>query len=169
MLGGRIPALYYRDSYSWDQDFPLHLQAKEPNAESVITLEFELAGPEIADFKGDVRSNLNGTLPIRIALGAKGANITVPKRGPGGNSLSAKWIRVARYISTRAHFQYIPAVRTAAQAQHVVNRMASDELAAVEKDPEYIAALPRIEQVQNPYSISSQRAYGPCSFSSCLP
>ncbi|MEY4592752.1 MAG: hypothetical protein RIR18_1647 [Pseudomonadota bacterium] len=137
--------------YFWRRDFPISLQSRTSATESIFRLEFSLNEGEIAEFKEKIKSNLNGSLPIEIKFGkANVAKIHVPKRGPGGNTLSAKSARIAKYIATHIEFNYIPAIRTEDEALTVVQEMLSTELAQLEKNPEYMVALQKISDLQRP-------------------
>src|SRR5690606_34061704 len=75
----------YRETYVWETDFPISLQDGKPNGQTVFRLEFDLAPGEIDDFRSEINSNLNGTLPIELRIGKKGEpSFKVLKRGPGG-------------------------------------------------------------------------------------
>lgn len=140
-----------RSDYNWGRDFPISLQGRARSTESIFRLEFSLSDYEIIEFRSEVGSSLNGTLPIEIKLGKKNtAEIHVPKRGRGGNSLSAKSKIIAEYISTRIQFNYIPAIRTEDESLAVVQRMLSKELVEIEKNPDYQAALQKISELQQP-------------------
>jgi energy-coupling factor transporter ATP-binding protein EcfA2 len=139
-----------RRFYEWERDYPLHLQEKRPNGESAITLEFELTEEEIQDFKREIGSNLNGTLPLKIAIGNEGHTVTVVKRGRGATTLSKKSPRIAAFVADRVHFEHIPAVRTATSARNIVGNLVARELETVESDPEYEAALGKIAEIQQP-------------------
>lgn len=137
--------------YNWENDFPISLQAGQPDGESVFNLEFALDSAEIEEFKTEVRSTLNGTLPLEIAIDHSGrATVKVAKRGRGGPALSAKSSTIARFISERLEFEYIPAIRTAQSAERVVNSMIERELALVEHTPEYSEAVAKIRDLQKP-------------------
>lgn len=140
-----------RPDYNWSRDFPISLQGRVRSTESIFRLEFSLSDSEIIEFKSEVGSSLNGTLPIEIKLGKRNSvYIHVPKRGRGGNSLSAKSKIIAEYISTRIQFNYIPAIRTEDESLAVVQRMLSKELVEIEKKPDYQAALQKISELQQP-------------------
>jgi energy-coupling factor transporter ATP-binding protein EcfA2 len=68
-----IPTVIFRTLYDWERDYPMELQDSEPNGESVITLEFKLLPDEIEEFKEEIKSDLDGTLPLKISLGARGS------------------------------------------------------------------------------------------------
>ena len=141
----------YRQFYEWERDYPIELQGTEPNGQSEITLEFELSPQEIEDFRREIHSNLNGTLPLVIALGPKGGvAIKVSKKGPGGRVLTGKSAQIAEFVSQRANFEHIPAVRTAAAAQRIVAEMIQRELETLESDEGYKTALQAIERLQEP-------------------
>src|SRR5581483_10800491 len=105
---------------------------------------------EIDDFRAEVKSSLNGTLPIRIGMGTGEPTFSVRKRGPGGKSLSEKASKIARFIGRRIELQYIPAVRPASAATDVVERIVSRELETLASDHEYQKAVARIEELQHP-------------------
>lgn len=137
--------------YSWRRDFPISLQKRTSSTESIFRLEFSLDENEIAEFRQEIRSNLNGSLPIEIRFGkASIAKIHVPKRGPGGNALSSKSAKIARYIAAHIQFNYIPAIRTEDEALSVVQDMLSAELAQLEMNNEYVTALQKISDLQQP-------------------
>ncbi|WP_397410686.1 ATP-dependent nuclease [Polaromonas sp.] len=140
-----------RQKYVWRRDFPISLQLRASATESIFRLEFSLNEIEIAEFRQEIKSNLNGTLPIEIRFGkGNAAKIHVPKRGPGGTALSAKSSKIAKYIAAHIQFNYIPAIRTEEEALAVVQEMLSEELAQLEKNPDYIAALQKISELQQP-------------------
>jgi predicted ATP-dependent endonuclease of OLD family len=136
--------------YNWERDFPIGLQAKRPNGESVLILEFRLTDDEIEEFKDEIRSSLNGTLPLRLELGLHKCEVKVSKKGPGVRLLSRKSDRIAAFVADRLDFEYIPAVRTAKSAQEIVDEMVERELQAVETNPDYQAALTRVAELQQP-------------------
>ena len=137
--------------YDWERDFPLHLQQKERNGESSFVLEYELTADEVTAFKTVVGSNLNGTLPLKLTIGrSRVPKVTVHKPGRGKKVLSSKAEKVATFIAERIELQYIPAVRTAASAQQVVDTMVSRELASLEEDAEYIKAMEHVARLQKP-------------------
>lgn len=139
-----------RRFYDWERDFPVDLQEKHPDGESTILLEFELSVSDMLDFKEQMKSNLNGTLPLRVAIGRESHTVTVAKQGPGGPALSRKSARIAAFVADRLQFEHIPAVRTAHSAQQIVEELVGRELSAVESDPEYNAALSKIASIQQP-------------------
>ena len=141
----------FRDLYDWDRDFPISLQEKKPSGQSIFRLEFELSDAEVADFRSEVGSNLNGTLPIELSVSSgKPPAFKVSKKGPGGPALSKKAAKIAQYVGRRVDFEYIPAVRTADAAERVVEQMVSRELSRIEQEEEYQAALTRLEELQQP-------------------
>jgi putative ATP-dependent endonuclease of OLD family len=149
---GRLRSYNYQqsDRYSWADDFPISLQASSPNGESIFNLEFRLTDSEIDDFYEEVKSNLNGTLPIQLTLGNKQPGFRIVKRGPGGTALSRKAEQIAGFVAKRININYIPAVRTSEAAEGVVAQMLDRELLAAEQDPTYQAALAQVAKLQEP-------------------
>jgi energy-coupling factor transporter ATP-binding protein EcfA2 len=136
--------------YNWGKDFPIVQQTRSPGGVSEFVLEFELSPKELIDFRGEVGSQLNGNLPIRITLGQESIKVEVAKQGRGGKSLTERSAMVADFVNQRLDFQYIPAVRTAKSAQEVVDIMLGSELESVEGDPKYSDALAEIARLQQP-------------------
>lgn len=138
-------------TYVWRRDFPVSLQTRTNGTDSIFRLEFELSDAENDEFKRTVKNNLNGSLPIEVKFGKSNrAEINVRKQGPGGKALSAKSSIVAKYIADHIQFIYIPAVRTEDEALTVVQEMLSNELAQLEKNDEYAAAVQKIADLQQP-------------------
>lgn len=151
IMRGRLQARYIlRDSYDWSKDFPVTLQEKNPAGESVFNLEFELTEVEINQFAEEVKSSLNGTLPVQLSLGQKEPGFRVLKKGPGAAALSSKVEAIAQFIAKRININYIPAVRTADSAQRIVSEIVEKELASVEDDEGLKRALAEVAKVQAP-------------------
>ncbi|MBO6835241.1 MAG: AAA family ATPase [Alphaproteobacteria bacterium] len=140
-----------RDPYDWSTDFPVSKQGKNVVKDKTeIILEFELTDDEINEFKEEIKSNLNGTLPIKVIFGKEDYDVTVAKPGKGHVTLTRKGSRIANFVSERIRFEYIPAIRTADTAQEVITRLVDSELFVLERDPEYQSALNKIEELQKP-------------------
>ena len=146
----RPSRLLPRNFYDWEKDYPVPLQSKNTNGQSIIILEFQLSAEELTAFQDEIRSALNGTLPLRIALGPKDYKITVHKQGPGKKVLSEKSDRIAAFVANRLDLEYIPAVRTAQSAQHIVEEMVARELMKLEGNEEFKTALGRVAELQAP-------------------
>jgi len=137
--------------YSWQRDFPISLQSKKGSNESIFRLEFELNDDEIIEFKREIKSNLNGTLPIEIKIGSdRKPFVSVIKKGRGSKTLNAKSKKIAEYIAKRIHFNYIPAIRTKNQTMDVVEELTSKELSKLENNTEYERAIKTINDLQIP-------------------
>lgn len=152
ITGNRLRAyqLETRAMYSWRHDFPMSLQESMPTGESTFNVEFKLTGQEIEEFYEEVKSTLNGTLPIRLTLGTKEPGFWITKKGPGASALSKKAEAIANFVAKRININHIPAVRTADAATDIVSGMVERELAAVEADPTYKNALAEVAKLQQP-------------------
>ncbi len=140
-----------RDGYHWKTDFPIGKQAKSSaNKTTNIVLEFELSDSEIEDFKNEVKSNINGTLPLQFSFGQDGFDIAIQKPGRGNATLNKKKTRIADFVSSRIRFDYIPAIRTATSAGVVISKMVERELSVLEENDDYNSALAKIEELQQP-------------------
>lgn len=115
-----------------------------------ITLEFLLDEKEIGEFRQEIKSNLNGTLPILISFDRQDYELSVQKPGKGSVTLNKKSWRIADFVSRRIRFVYIPAIRTADSASRVIHQLVEKELQKLEDVPEYSSALEKIESLQKP-------------------
>ena len=136
--------------YDWERDFPIGLQDAKPDGESKFLLEFDLLPEEVEAFRREVKSNLNGRLPIEVTLGRRDPGFRVVKRGPGGTALSKKAGAIGEFVAARISVQHIPAVRTADAAERVVREIVQRELATVDVGDQLEAALAEIEKKQAP-------------------
>src|SRR6266508_4430029 len=57
IMSGRLRSHFMRYPYDWAMDFPVTLQDKNPNGESVFKLEFSLTDDEIEQFASEVKSS----------------------------------------------------------------------------------------------------------------
>jgi hypothetical protein len=137
-------------NYDWERDFPVSLQPKNTAGESVFKMEFELTQKEIDEFYDEVKSSLNGTLPIQLSLGKADPIFKVVKKGPGGKALSMKADSIAQFVSKRINITYIPSVRTYDQAEAIVSEIVDRELEVVEQQSAYKRALVQVAKIQAP-------------------
>lgn len=150
-LPPRLRAIRRAGTYDWERDFPVHLQARKGAANCKLRLEFALTADEVEEFRREIKSSLNGTLPIEITISKNGdIDFKVVKKGPGSGSLQKKSSRIAEFIGSKIDFTYIPAVRTAGEAVRVVEEMVQEKLRELEDDPEYQDALHKIAEIQRP-------------------
>ncbi len=157
---GRIIRRRYRSishyqnhfDYNWDIDFPITKQnTNNKYKKTNILLEFELDDLEIEEFKNDINSSLNGSLPINISFNEDGTfDITVKKQGKGGKSLNKKSNKIAYFVSRRIRFEYIPSIRTAKSATNITSGLVEQELSKLEDNEDYISAIKKIEEIQKP-------------------
>jgi len=141
----------HEESYFWSRDFPIQLQNRKSSTQSIFKVEFLLDQSEIDEFKEEIGSSLNGTLPLEIRIGKDNeAQIDLKKPGKNTKSLSLKSGRIAEFVARRIYFNYIPAVRTDREAIEVVSRMLSQELRVLERDNAYQDALKVIQELQQP-------------------
>lgn len=136
--------------YNWEKDFPLSLAKSKSVGQTKVTLEFSLNSSEVEEFRREVKSNLNGTLPVCVSFGRESIDIKIVKQGRGSVSLNGKSARIAHFLAERIQFQYIPAVRTAHEATRIVEDIISNELSQIEENSEYQAALESIKNLQKP-------------------
>jgi len=140
-----------RVDYDWRRDYPISKQNLSNKAKSTeITLDFLLNDEERSDFLKKIGSQLDGKLPIVLTFSNTTFKFSIAKPGRGNVTLNKKSIRIAEFISERINFEYIPAIRTSESASNVVAELILEELAKLEINPEYAAALKTIEKIQQP-------------------
>jgi hypothetical protein len=98
--------------------------------------------------KKEIKSNIKGNLPLKIAVGKDGVNVTYHKKGRNSATLSKKSDKIADFVANRIEFEHIPAVRTAESAQAIVSELVSRELHVLEDDLVYRQAVKKIEELQ---------------------
>lgn len=159
--GERGPFFYSpRSDYDWERDFPIERQASEPLGVSTFHLEFELTDDEREEFRSEVKSNLNGTLGVELSLGREKKGFRVIKQGPGQAALTSKRADISNFIRSHLRFEYIPAVRTADEAQKVVAELVARELHVLDQDAEYRKALKAVATLQRPILDSLSKSLG---------
>ncbi len=145
------PRRHANNFYDWTRDFPISHRSRRGSKETIFNLEFELTDDEVIAFSNEIKSNLNGTLPIRITIGDNNQpDIKVVKGGRGNKTLNSKSAKITEYIARRISFNYIPAVRTHKQTLNVIEELLSNELSSLEDNQEYQEALQTINDLQQP-------------------
>lgn len=158
----RVP--YNEDEpYVWKRDFPIQFQERKTSTHTTLKLEFLLDDSEISEFRREIGSNLNGSLPLEIKIGKDHVpTIRLVKSGKGTKVLNQKSAAVAKFIASRIHFNYIPAIRTDSAAIDLIGNMLSQELRTLEKDSAYLQALDTIANLQKPILAElAERVQGP--------
>lgn len=151
------------DGYVWRRDFPIQLQNRKASKQTIFKLEFFLNEAECLDFKKSIGSTLNGSLPLEIKIGEDGkAVVRLTKTGKGTTALTSKSAQIAKFIASRIHFNYIPAIRTDSSTIDLITGMLSQELKSLEDNKEYLEALNTIAKIQQPVLDElAQRVQGP--------
>ncbi|MDP0562005.1 MAG: ATP-binding protein [Candidatus Endonucleobacter sp. (ex Gigantidas childressi)] len=142
-------------SYCWKRDFPINFQSRKSGLQTIFKLEFTLSDDDIDIFKEKIKSKINGSLSLEIKIGKDDEPIirVVDKRGKGGSTLNSKSEKIADFIARNIVFNYIPAVRTDAEAMDVVRKMLSRRMHILEGKQEYQDALETIRKIQEPVLI----------------
>jgi putative ATP-dependent endonuclease of OLD family len=141
---------FAREDYSWESDFPMQMQSKNPQGETILRLEFRLNDKERDDFKKKCAISNNGVLPVEITLSKEGGSFKVRKPGKGAGSYGDKTPNIARFISENFEFQYIPAIRTEKLSVEVIESLLEREMLALQSNDDYIKALETINTIQQP-------------------
>ncbi|MFD6970728.1 ATP-dependent endonuclease [Streptomyces sp. NPDC059949] len=150
-MSARLVALRAQNSgiYKPSRDFPVHLQER-PTTKTIFDFEFELTESEVIEFKEEVKSNLNGRLPVRLTATVDAVQFEVRKQGRGAATLSAKASQISHFIANRIDVKDIPSIRTASESVDLVRSMVETEIANLEKSSEYRKAVERIAELQAP-------------------
>jgi predicted ATP-dependent endonuclease of OLD family len=139
-----------RFDYDWDRDYPINLQATEPNGRSEFTCEFELNPEELEEFKKKTKINLNTTLKAKISIGKEDIKFDFLMKGKGKESLNKKRPEITDFLNQKLLLQYIPAVRTSELAIGIVETLLEKELSTLEDNPQYKEVIKVINRLQQP-------------------
>jgi putative ATP-dependent endonuclease of OLD family len=135
--------------FDWTRDYPTDLQDRQANGETTVRLTFALNQQDCVDIANETGRHITESLPIELSFGPRHVRFRVPKRR-WGHELSKQVGPIAQFISSRARFEYIPAVRTHHNATRVIDDILSMRLAVLEEQPEYVQALDTIRRLQEP-------------------
>lgn len=139
-----------RFDYDWDRDYPINLQATEPNGRSEFTCEFELNPEELEEFKKKTKINLNTTLKAKISISKEDIKFDFLMKGKGKESLNKKRPEITDFLNQKLLLQYIPAVRTSELAIGIVETLLEKELSTLEDNPQYKEVIKVINRLQQP-------------------
>lgn len=139
-----------RFDYDWERDFPVNLQATEPDGRSEFTCEFELNETELKEFKKRIKVNLNSVLKAKISIGKVDVKFDFLMKGRGKESLNKKRIEISQFINDKLLLQYIPAIRTSDLAINIVESLLERELSTLEDNPEFKEVVKVINKLQQP-------------------
>ena len=132
---------YLKNHYSWEKDYPISLQEKNPNGWSSIDLNFELDEQDILAIRSMTGIRLSGCIPVRVSTNGAAAKIDIPKRGTAAFADADNKKKIIEYVCFKIDFNFIPAVRTEYDALRVVDSL-------IEKSLETLDAMNKIEELQ---------------------
>ena len=147
MMQHAIHANVHERLYDWQRDFPVQLQQRKNNLDSIFRLNFRLNHDENTEFFRTTGIRSNEDIPIELKYGQDNrAKITVPKKG--SSSFNDKSEKVTAFICERIAINYIQAVRTEDMAMDVIHRLISTELSKLYDNEEYKSAEQTIYNLQ---------------------
>ena len=139
-----------RQHYVWREDFPINLQKnkKLKNKETKFRLDFQFTSEETEQFHKKIGSVINGNLSVDICIKQdEKFTITIPKRGKNTKVLSEKINEVSSFICEKISVQYIPAIRSEADAYDVISNIIEEDFAQT-IDVEYQKSVDYITKYQ---------------------
>lgn len=139
---------YLKNHYSWEKDYPISLQEKNPNGWSSIDLNFELDEQDILAVRSMTGIRLSGCIPVRVSTNGAAAKIDIPKRGTAAFADADNKKKIIEYVCFKIDFNFIPAVRTEYDALRVVDSLIEKSLETLDTNPDYINAMNKIEELQ---------------------
>ncbi len=139
---------YLKNHYSWEKDYPISLQEKNPNGWSSIDLNFELDEQDILAIRSMTGIRLSGCIPVRVSTNGAAAKIDIPKRGTAAFADADNKKKIIEYVGFKIDFNFIPAVRTEYDALRVVDSLIEKSLETLDTNPDYINAMNKIEELQ---------------------
>ena len=139
---------YLKNHYSWEKDYPISLQEKNPNGWSSIDLNFELDEQDILAIRSMTGIRLSGCIPVRVSTNGAAAKIDIPKSGTAAFADADNKKKIIEYVCFKIDFNFIPAVRTEYDALRVVDSLIEKSLETLDTNPDYINAMNKIEELQ---------------------
>ena len=139
---------YLKNHYSWEKDYPISLQEKNPNGWSSIDLNFELDEQDILAIRSMTGIRLSGCIPVRVSTNGAAAKIDIPKRGTAAFADADNKKKIIEYVCFKIDFNFIPAVRTEYDALRVVDSLIEKSLETLDTNPDYIPTRTQIEELQ---------------------
>ena len=100
---------YLKNHYSWEKDYPISLQEKNPNGWSSIDLNFELDEQDILAIRSMTGMRLSGCIPVRVSTNGAAAKIDIPKRGTAAFADADNKKKIIEYVCFKIDFNFIPA------------------------------------------------------------
>lgn len=139
-----------RFDYNWERDYPINLQANQPDGRSEFTCEFELTDSELEEFKIKTKVNLNSALKAKITIGKQDLKFDFLMKGKGKESLNKKRVEISQFVNEKILLQYIPAIRTSDLAINIVESLLESELSQLEDNTEFKEVIKIINKLQQP-------------------
>lgn len=131
-----------RLDYIWERDFPVGLQnhARLKDKSTRIRLTFRLSEEEIGEFREAFGLNVNGIIPVELRFSKDELEVDIIKQGPQKAAFKKKRVKIARFLSERLRFVFVPPVRTARVALEIVNRVIRNRVRAIQ--------LPHLKRIE---------------------
>jgi 5S rRNA maturation endonuclease (ribonuclease M5)/ABC-type transport system involved in cytochrome c biogenesis ATPase subunit len=118
--------------FDWRVDAPIKKRNKDETVTS-IKMTFDLSEKEIEDFQELFGIKVNGKIPVLVEHSRNQRSVKIPKQGPSSDAFQEKLAEIARFVSSRISFFYIPAIRTAESAQEILERLINKRVRAAQE------------------------------------
>lgn len=141
--------------YIWERDYPIKKQGKTSLAggykPTKFRLDLLLDKEEQKAFKDEVGNKINENLSVLIEIYKETINVSIPKRAYGdtGKAFTEKKDQIAKFISSKLDYVYIPAIRPVSLSLDILDDLLSKELRAIaiEERAKYEEALGVIKKI----------------------
>lgn len=120
------------EGYSWEDDFPVGMQENSRKGETEIRFEFIFSSREVEEFREEFGISINGKIPVKLILGRRSFKLEIPKQGQARPAFERNGVAIAKFLSKRLRFVYIPAIRTAESANQIIDKIISERVRQVE-------------------------------------
>lgn len=114
---------YLKNHYSWEKDYPISLQERNPNGFSSIDLNFELDDRDIATIRSMTGIRLSGCIPVRVSTNGVIAKVDIPKRGTAAFSDAENKKKIIEYVCFRIDFNFMKIAENTCDFSHEMNRL----------------------------------------------
>ena len=140
---------YSGDLYRWERDFPINLQNRNRNRNSIFKLEFSLNVEDQNLFYKKIGSKINNKINVKIEINDDNkATISIPKQGKNAKNFTEKSDKISEFISSRISINYIPTIRTEDISMGEIRKIISDRLSVLNENTDYLQALETIKKLE---------------------
>jgi putative ATP-dependent endonuclease of the OLD family len=146
--------------FDWERDYPIDLQASEPDGASHFKLTLSLTAKERAELSKIIGQEASDKTIFELSFGKRSFKIKSID-GTKDHRKKVTESEVNEYLgffNQHLSFHYIPAIRPTEYSVNIIENLLAEALSELDSNKEYNDALKRLETLQKPIlsSLSSR-------------